>query len=134
MLAGAVDTSAKISDDCIYKTLCIIYYNRRYLFQANIPKRRILFFSFFSLYIFPFYWLHLLTHKSYQHRQILQLQYMNQKINISLSYPDLGAIIPSPPMKGLNGSGIITEPSSCWKFSSKQTIILGTAQAVAFNV
>jgi hypothetical protein len=66
---------------------------------------------------FPhFYWLHLLTHKSYWQRDIPQLQDMNKKISITipLAYLDLGAIISSPPMKGLNGSGMITEPSSCW--------------------
>lgn len=46
----------------------------------------------------------------------------------------LGLIILSPPIKGLNGFGIITLPSSCWKFSNKHTIMRGTAHAVAFRV
>lgn len=50
------------------------------------------------------------------------------------SYPDLGLISSRPPINGLNGSGITTEPSSCWLFSSRHTIIRGTAHAVAFNV
>lgn len=53
---------------------------------------------------------------------------------ITSSYLGLGCINSSPPIKGLNGSGIMTEPSSCWLFSSMHTIIRGTAQAVAFNV
>ena len=52
----------------------------------------------------------------------------------SFFYLNLGDISSIPPMNGLNGYGIITEPSSCWKFSSKHTSILGTAHAVAFNV
>lgn len=39
-----------------------------------------------------------------------------------------------PPMYGLRGSGMTTEPSSFWKFSSMATINLGTAQAVALRV
>lgn len=51
-----------------------------------------------------------------------------------LIYLNFGEITWSPPMKGLSGSGINTEPSSCWKFSSRHTIIRGTAQAVALRV
>lgn len=39
-----------------------------------------------------------------------------------------------PPMKGRRGSGMVTEPSSCWLFSRIAIIIRGTAHAVAFKV
>ena len=39
-----------------------------------------------------------------------------------------------PPIKGRRGSGMMTEPSSCWLFSRIAIIIRGTAHAVAFKV
>lgn len=45
-----------------------------------------------------------------------------------------GWITDCPPMKGCRTSGMATLPSSRWKFSRIATTILGTAQAVAFNV
>ena len=49
-------------------------------------------------------------------------------------YQDFGVISSKPPINGLNGSGIMTEPSCCWKFSSIHTIIQGIAHAIAFKV
>lgn len=43
-------------------------------------------------------------------------------------------ILSIPPMKGRNGSGIVTEPSACTVFSDIPTIILGSAHAVAFSM
>lgn len=39
-----------------------------------------------------------------------------------------------PPMNGCSGSGMSTDPSSCWKVSRIEMIMRGTATAVAFRV
>lgn len=39
-----------------------------------------------------------------------------------------------PPRYGRRGTGTTTLPSSCWKFSKMDTIIRGTAHAVALSV
>ncbi len=39
-----------------------------------------------------------------------------------------------PPRYGRSGTGTTTLPSSCWKFSKMDTIMRGTAHAVALSV